>query len=97
LDIVATAAWNDSFKKAAARRSFLELVSSELQSAWHACSFDPNKKEQAVPTYDNLPKPSQFFKGKWYQKLVEHLRLAGLAKRTVYGYVGGGNFGRRGN
>jgi site-specific recombinase XerD len=40
-----------------------------------------------VPTYDNLPKPSQFFKGKWYQKLVEDLRLAGLAKRTVYGYV----------
>jgi site-specific recombinase XerD len=40
-----------------------------------------------MPTYDNLPKPSQFFKGKWYQKLVEDLRLAGLAKRTVYGYV----------
>lgn len=40
-----------------------------------------------MPTYDNLPKPSQFFKGKWYQKLVDDLRLAGLAKRTVYGYV----------
>lgn len=40
-----------------------------------------------MPTYDNLPKPSEFFKGKWYDKLVEDLRLAGMAKRTVYGYV----------
>jgi site-specific recombinase XerD len=40
-----------------------------------------------MPTYNNLPKTSKFFKGKWYQKLVEDLRLAGLAKRTVYGYV----------
>ncbi len=40
-----------------------------------------------MPTYNNLPKPSAFFKGKWYQKLVDDLRLAGLAKRTVYGYV----------
>jgi hypothetical protein len=37
-----------------------------------------------MPTYDNPPKPSQFFKGKWYQKLVEDLRLAGLANRTAY-------------
>lgn len=40
-----------------------------------------------MPTYNNLPKPSPFFKGKWYDKFVEDLRLAGLAKRTVYGYV----------
>ncbi len=40
-----------------------------------------------MPTYNNLPKTSKFFKGKWYQKLVEDLRLAGKAKRTVYGYV----------
>lgn len=40
-----------------------------------------------MPTYNNLPKTSKFFKGKWYHKLVEDLRLAGLAKRTVYGYV----------
>lgn len=40
-----------------------------------------------MPTYNDLPKPSAFFKGEWYQKLVDDLRLAGLAKRTVYGYV----------
>ena len=40
-----------------------------------------------MPTYNNLPKPSQHFKGKWYDKLVDDLRLAGMAKRTVYGYV----------
>jgi len=40
-----------------------------------------------MPTYDNLPKTSEFFKGKWYDKMVEDLRLAGKAKRTVYGYV----------
>ncbi len=40
-----------------------------------------------MPTYDNLPKTSEFFKGKWYNKMVEDLRLAGKAKRTVYGYV----------
>lgn len=40
-----------------------------------------------MPTYNNLPQPSEFFKGKWYTKLVEDLRLAGMAKRTVYGYV----------
>ena len=40
-----------------------------------------------MPTYNNLPKPSEFFNGKWYNKLVDDLRLAGMAKRTVYGYV----------
>ena len=40
-----------------------------------------------MPTYDNLPAFSQHFKGKWYQKLIEDLQLAGKAKRTVYGYV----------
>ncbi|MEL6106721.1 MAG: site-specific integrase [Planctomycetota bacterium] len=40
-----------------------------------------------MPTYNNLPKPSEFFKGKWYDNLVEDLHLAGMAKRTVYGYV----------
>ena len=43
--------------------------------------------ELAMPTYDKLPHPSEFFKGKWYNKLVDDLRLAGLSKRTVYGYV----------
>jgi site-specific recombinase XerD len=40
-----------------------------------------------MPTYNNLPQQSEFFKGKWYNKLAEDLRLAGMAKRTVYGYV----------
>ena len=40
-----------------------------------------------MPTYNKLPQPSPFFKGKLYQKLVEDLTLAGMAKRTVYGYV----------
>jgi site-specific recombinase XerD len=40
-----------------------------------------------MPTYNNLPKSSPYFKGKWFDRLVEDLRLAGMKKRTVYGYV----------
>ena len=40
-----------------------------------------------MPTYENLPTRSDNFKGKLYQKMVDDLRLAGKAKRTVYGYV----------
>ena len=40
-----------------------------------------------MPTYESLPAPSAYFKGKLYQTMVDDLRLAGLAKRTVYGYV----------
>ena len=40
-----------------------------------------------MPTYNTLPAPSKFFNGYWYDKLIEDLRLDGLAKRTVYGYV----------
>jgi site-specific recombinase XerD len=40
-----------------------------------------------MPTYNNLPKPSDFFKEELYNQFVEDLRLAGMAKRTVYGYV----------
>ena len=40
-----------------------------------------------MPTYNSVPKPSEFFKGKWTNKLVENLRLAGMSKRTVDGYV----------
>ena len=40
-----------------------------------------------MPTYNNLPSSSQHFQGKWYQKLIVDLQLAGKAKRTVYGYV----------
>ena len=40
-----------------------------------------------MPTYESLPAPSDFFKGSLYQQLIDDLRLAGKAKRTVYGYV----------
>ena len=40
-----------------------------------------------MPTYENLPTPSDNFKGKLYRKMVDDLLLAGKAKRTVYGYV----------
>ena len=40
-----------------------------------------------MPTYNNLPKPSNHFHGKWYLKLAQDLQLAAMAKRTVYGYV----------
>ena len=40
-----------------------------------------------MPTYESLPAQSDYFKGRLYQKLVDDLRLAGKAKRTVYGYV----------
>jgi hypothetical protein len=39
-----------------------------------------------MPTYESLSAESKFFKGKLYQKMVDDLRLAGKAKRTVYGY-----------
>ena len=40
-----------------------------------------------MPTYESLPAPSDYFKGRLYQKMVDDLRLAGKAKRTVYGYL----------
>ena len=40
-----------------------------------------------MPTYESLPSPSANFNGELYQRLVDDLRLAGKAKRTVYGYV----------
>ena len=40
-----------------------------------------------MPTYNTLPKPSPFFKGKLYDKFVEDLILDDKKKRTVYGYV----------
>ena len=45
-----------------------------------------------MPTYNNLPKTSKFFKGKWYHKLVEDLRLAGLARAIG---SGAGSFPRK--
>jgi integrase/recombinase XerD len=49
--------------------------------------FVSNNRNATMPTYNNLPKTSPYFKGKWFDKLVGDLRLDGLAKRTVYGYV----------
>ena len=40
-----------------------------------------------MPTYNNLPKTSPFFKGKWFDKLVQDIQLDGKSNRTVYGYV----------
>ena len=40
-----------------------------------------------MPTYESLPAESEFFKGNLFQKMVDDLRLAGKAKRTVYGYL----------
>lgn len=40
-----------------------------------------------MPTYESLPTESSFFNGNLFQKMVDDLRLAGRAKRTVYGYL----------
>ena len=37
--------------------------------------------------YDKLPAASKFFDGKLYEKMNEDLQLAGMAKRTVHGYL----------
>jgi hypothetical protein len=68
------------------RKALRGVVSQTFCKNWsakHADSFDLHSKEHAMPTYDNLPKISQHFKGKWYNKMVEDLRLAGMADRTV--------------
>ncbi len=40
-----------------------------------------------MPTYESLPSESSYFNGNLFQKMAEDLRLAGKAKRTVYGYL----------
>ena len=40
-----------------------------------------------MPTYNNLPKSSPFFKGRGIDTLAEDIRLDRKSKRTVYGYV----------
>ncbi len=40
-----------------------------------------------MPTYENLPTESKYFNGDLFRKMVADLRLAGKAKRTVYGYL----------
>ena len=55
---------------------------------WHVFLFVTlPKRNDCMPTYESLPSPSEFFKGKLYQRMVDDLRHAGLVKRTVYGYV----------
>ena len=49
--------------------------------------FCPYQKEMTMPTYENLPASSDYFKGSLYKKMIDDLRLAGMKKRTVYGYV----------
>ncbi len=40
-----------------------------------------------MPSYENLPAESKHFQGDLFQKMLDDLRLAGKAKRTVYGYL----------
>jgi len=40
-----------------------------------------------MPTYESLPAESPYFNGNLFRKMVDDLRLAGKAKRTVYGYL----------
>jgi hypothetical protein len=40
-----------------------------------------------MPTYESLPIESRCFNGSLFPKMAEDLRLAGKAKRTVYGYL----------
>ena len=40
-----------------------------------------------MPTYESLPAQSPYFNGKLFQQMVDDLRLAGKAKRTVYGFL----------
>lgn len=40
-----------------------------------------------MPNYHNVPPASQYFRGAIYQRMLGDLHLAGLAERTVYGYV----------
>jgi len=40
-----------------------------------------------MPTCESLPAESPYFNGNLFRKMVDDLRLAGKAKRTVYGYL----------
>ena len=40
-----------------------------------------------MPNYNKLPRHSQFFKGKIYQRMQDDLHLNGMAQRTIYGYL----------
>jgi hypothetical protein len=46
-----------------------------------------SKRKNHLPTYEKLPTESKYFHGKLFRKMVDDLRLAGKAKRTVYGYL----------
>ena len=40
-----------------------------------------------MPNYKKLPAESNHFNGQLYQRMLEDLHLAGLADRTIYGYL----------
>jgi site-specific recombinase XerD len=40
-----------------------------------------------MPNYDKVPAESKHFNGPLYQRLLDDLHLAGMANRTIYGYV----------
>lgn len=40
-----------------------------------------------MPNYKKLPSPSKYFGGKLYQCMLDDLHLAGMADRTIYGYI----------
>ena len=40
-----------------------------------------------MPNYKNLPSASEYFGGELYQRMLDDLHLAGMANRTIYGYI----------
>ena len=40
-----------------------------------------------MPNYQQFPAQSKHFNGKLYQRMLDDLHLAGMADRTIYGYI----------
>ena len=40
-----------------------------------------------MPNYKKLPAQSKYFNGPLYQRMLDDLHLAGMADRTIYGYI----------
>ena len=40
-----------------------------------------------MPNYKKLPAQSKYFSGPLYQRMLDDLHLAGMADRTIYGYI----------
>ncbi len=57
--------------------SLIIVVSFHITSKWN----------NIIPTYESLAAQSKYFNGNLVQKMVDDLRLAGMAKRTFYGYL----------